>query len=125
MHIIVVEPFEGYRSLVCEYLATHLNDVTVMGVEFGESALERITARGTDLVITSYHLHGMTGLELIRVLRTQAPTTPVILLSGDVDLKLVAQTMGAAHFVWKSDGLHALLAAVQAVLPSDPDAAGP
>jgi DNA-binding response OmpR family regulator len=123
MHIIVVETFEGYRSLVCEYLAEHLGDVSVTGVEFGEGALELVAARGADLVITSHYLRGITGLELIRQLRTQAPALPVIMLSGDADLKLAAQAMGAARFVGKSDGMPALLAAVQAVLPSAPGAA--
>jgi DNA-binding NtrC family response regulator len=125
MHIIVVETYGGYRSLVCEYLAEYVSDVTVTGVEFGEAALELVAARSTDLVITSHHLRGITGLELIRQLHTQAPALPVIMLSGDPDLALAAHAMGAVRFVGKSDGLPALLAAVQAALPSAPGAAAP
>jgi DNA-binding response OmpR family regulator len=120
MHIIVVEPFEGYRSLVCEYLSEHLSDVTVTGLEFGKSALQLVAARGAGLVITSQYLHDMLGFTLIRALHTEVASIPVIMLSGDADLVSAALLAGAACFVWKCDGLHVLLAAVQAVIRSTP-----
>jgi CheY-like chemotaxis protein len=54
----------------------------------GADALEQFAAQPVDLVVTDYKMPRMDGLELISRLRGQAPTLPIVLLSG------FAETLG-------------------------------
>ena len=56
-----------------------------------------------DLVVTDYRMPGMNGAELIRKLREVRPATPIVLLSGMVDvLGLNEENTGADAVVAKN-----------------------
>jgi CheY-like chemotaxis protein len=54
----------------------------VLTATSGADALEQFAAHSIDLVVTDYKMPRMDGLELISRLRGQAPTLPIVLLSG-------------------------------------------
>ncbi|HEV2201919.1 MAG TPA: response regulator [Bryobacteraceae bacterium] len=57
----------------------------------GVDALEQFAAHRFDLVVTDYRMPRMDGLELIGRLRAQAPSLPIVLLSG------FAETLGMSE----------------------------
>ena len=66
-------------------------------------ALEQCAKTVFDVVITDYKMPRMNGVEFIRELRKQHPTTPVILISGFVDtLGFNEATTGADAVIQKS-----------------------
>lgn len=68
-----------------------------------EDALARARQSGFDLIITDYKMGSMTGVDLIKALRENQITTPVILLSGFVDaLGLDETNTGADMVIQKS-----------------------
>ena len=68
-----------------------------------QEALERLSERRFDLVITDYRLPSMTGAELIKRMRKQEIDSPIILLSGFVDaLGLDESNTGADIVLQKS-----------------------
>lgn len=61
----------------------------VWNVEFadsGQRALELLSGRAFDAVITDMRMPGMTGLELLAEVRQRFPTMKRIVLSGQTDL---------------------------------------
>ena len=67
------------------------------------AALEVFTADFFDLVVTDYRMPRMNGTDLIHKLREIRPSTPIVLVSGMVDvLGLNEQNTGADAVVAKS-----------------------
>ena len=76
---------------------------TVTTVATPQDALQLLSEREFDLVITDYRLPSMTGSELIKRMRKQEIDTPVILLSGFVEaLGLDESNTGADVVLQKS-----------------------
>jgi CheY-like chemotaxis protein len=65
--------------------------------ESGEQAVEVVTHRRIDIVLLDMHMHVMTGLDTIRVLKQMDRVRPCILITSDTndDLKRDAQEADA------------------------------
>ncbi len=102
---------EGYRVLVAAD---------------GERGLEIAREGGVDLLILDVMLPKLNGFELLRVLRAERHTMPVIMLSArgaEMD-KVMGLELGAEDYITKPFGLAELLARVKAVLRRDAIARG-
>ena len=89
----------------------------VVGAADGESALA--AARGRfDLILLDLMLPAMSGLEVLRALRADAVTTPVIIVSAKADEvdRVVGLKIGADDYVTKPFSRPELLARIEAVL---------
>lgn len=84
----------------------------------GEAALEAARNEGLDLVLLDVMLPGMSGVEVLRVLRREGVATPVIILSakGDEIDRVVGLKVGADDYVSKPFSRPELLARIEAVL---------
>src|SRR3989441_3125445 len=69
----------------------------------GRAALERVQARGVDLIVTDLRMPGLTGLELLRAAKAIRPDVDVILLTafGTVEEAVKAMKDGAYDFLTK------------------------
>jgi DNA-binding NtrC family response regulator len=69
----------------------------------GESALQRLKRVGFDLILCDLRLPGMSGLDLLKMVRKQSPWTEVILITAhsSVDSAVEAIQAGAFHYVIK------------------------
>ncbi len=77
----------------------------VQTAQDGASAYELFSQDQFALVVTDHKMPRMTGLELIQKIRSQAPDTLIILVSGFVDaLGLTEQSTGADVVISKSAG---------------------
>ena len=87
----------------------------VSGVTTGEQALARTAAAPPDLVLLDLGLPGMDGVEVLRRIRTFAPTLPVVVVSahGDDATKVRALDLGADDYVSKPFSVPELLARVR------------
>jgi DNA-binding response OmpR family regulator len=96
----------------------------------GEAALEAARNEQLDLILLDVMLPGMSGVEVLRVLRREGVTTPVIILSakGDEIDRVVGLKVGADDYVAKPFSRPELLARIEAVLrrhrrePDEPEA---
>jgi serine/threonine-protein kinase len=73
-------------------------------VDSGEAALEVMAKKRIDVIVTDQRMPGMTGTELLRVVRSLYPETVRMILTGylDVDLLLESVNTGlASRFVVK------------------------
>jgi two-component system, OmpR family, alkaline phosphatase synthesis response regulator PhoP len=95
----------------------------------GESALEAARNERLDLILLDVMLPGMSGIELLRALRRDGVSTPVIVLSakGDEIDRVVGLKVGADDYVSKPFSRPELLARIEAVLrrhrrePAEPE----
>lgn len=86
----------------------------VRSVGDGLSALTLARELLPDLVITDLHMPGLPGLDLIRRLRQDRPTLPVILMTSEGSEQVAIETLraGAADYLAKPFEAEQLLAAV-------------
>lgn len=92
----------------------------------GESGLSRAREGSIDLLILDVMLPKLNGFELLRMLRGERHTMPVIMLSArgaEMD-KVMGLELGAEDYITKPFGLAELLARVKAVLRRDAIARG-
>ena len=84
----------------------------------GEAALDAARNQRVDLVLLDVMLPGMSGVEVLRVLRRDGITTPVIILTakGDEVDRVVGLRVGADDYVTKPFSRPELLARIEAVL---------
>lgn len=77
-------------------------------------------------VISDIRMPGMSGIELVRKLKRQGTSSPVILITGHGDVALAVEAMkaGAADFLEKPFDDAALLVAIRAALDVRPSALG-
>jgi len=96
----------------------------------GERALQAARSDRHDLILLDVMLPGMSGVEVLRVLRREGVATPVIILSakGDEIDRVVGLKVGADDYVAKPFSRPELLARIEAVLrrrrrePDEPEA---
>lgn len=95
------------RSLRRRYAVTALAD--------GAEAAEVLKQESFDVVLTDVRLEGVTGLELLRLLRSGNRDTPVILMTGlpELDDALEAMDLGAVTYMRKPFDRAALEAALE------------
>jgi two-component system alkaline phosphatase synthesis response regulator PhoP len=84
----------------------------------GEAALEAARSDRLDLILLDVMLPGMSGVEVLRVLRREGVATPVIILSakGDEIDRVVGLKVGADDYIAKPFSRPELLARIEAVL---------
>ena len=117
--ILIVEDDESISLGLRMNLEAEGYDVQVAAD--GEDGLARAAAGGVDLVILDVMLPKVNGFEVVRKLRAQQLTLPVIMLSArgaEMD-KVMGLELGAEDYITKPFGLAELLARVKAVLRRD------
>ncbi len=84
--------------------------LTVRAAEDAESALAALGDGPVGVVLSDVKMPGMSGLDLLKMLKERAPDLDVILMTAYDDLPLVAEAMkeGAADFLVKPLDLHRL-----------------
>jgi two-component system, OmpR family, alkaline phosphatase synthesis response regulator PhoP len=114
--ILVVEDDRTLRQALAFNLGREGYEVT--SVADGEAALDRARNGRPDLILLDMMLPGMSGIEVLRVLRRDGIGTPVIVLSakGDEIDRVVGLKVGADDYVAKPFSRPELLARIEAVL---------
>ncbi len=77
----------------------------------GEQAVDTIARQAFDVVLSDIHMPGLSGLALLREVRSRDQDVPVILITGDPSLTtaMEAISLGAMHYLAKpTDSAHLL-----------------
>ncbi|MHB2208017.1 response regulator FixJ [Methylobacterium sp. CM6257] len=114
--IHVVDDDPAMRESIAFLLDTAGFEVAVY--ETGIELLDGLTKPGRDGVLTDIRLPGIDGLELLRRLRGNGYTLPVVMMTGhgDVALAVEAIKLGACDFIEKPFEDEVLLHALHAAL---------
>lgn len=115
-HIVIVEDDPSITVGLRMNLEAEGYRVTV--ADEGEAGLAAARVDGVDLVVLDVMLPHVNGLEILRLLRKEGRTMPIIVLSArsaEVD-KVMGLELGAEDYVTKPFGLVEFLARVRAAL---------
>jgi two-component system alkaline phosphatase synthesis response regulator PhoP len=114
--LLVVEDDATLRQALRFNLAREGYEVGV--ATNGPEALEAVRGRRPDLVLLDVMLPGMSGVEVLRVMRQEGIDTPVIIVSAKTEEldRVVGLKVGADDYVTKPFSRPELLARIEAVL---------
>lgn len=98
--ILVADDEAAQRQLMRAVLE---KDFAVVAAANGEEARQLLTQRKFDLVITDERMPAMSGSELLRWMKENAPETPVVVLTafGSIQTAVEAIKLGAADYLTK------------------------
>jgi two-component system chemotaxis response regulator CheY len=117
--VLVVDDQKSMRGLV-RFALLQMGMETVDGAESGEEAIKKLTQVRYDLIITDLHMGGISGLGLLKAIRSHPVlrSTPVIMATSETSSDTVrqAKTAGVDAFILKPVEPNALQARVKSVL---------
>ena len=125
-HVLVVEDDAPMRHLIGRLLRE--NGFRATGVRDGREMRETLRHAEVDLVLLDVMLPGESGLDLLRELRREQTSLPVVMVTakGAEADRVLGLELGADDYLPKPFGRRELLARVRAVLRrARPTAAGP
>jgi len=99
--ILIVDDEEAAREMLS--VALQREGYASEAVESAEDALEQLKNNRFDLVITDVHMSGMSGIELLKKIKTLSPDTIVIVVTafGNSEITIDAISAGAFDFISK------------------------
>ncbi len=114
--VLVVDDTQVERKIAAAYLKGENFDVQF--AENGRQALEIISDRPPDLVLTDLVMPEIDGLELVSRIRREHSTIPVVLMTamGNEETALQALKAGAASYIPKQSLQKHLVQTIQSVL---------
>jgi DNA-binding NtrC family response regulator len=116
--ILVVDDDEAVGKVLAALLTQSGHKSTWVGS--AEAALATLEKKAFDLVISDVRMPGLSGLELLKLLRQRSPDLPVVLLTahGTVQMAVEAMREGAADFLLKPFNRDEVLFVVKKCLSS-------
>lgn len=116
MHILVIEDEPKIARAVAEGLGAAGYEVTVAAT--GEDGFFQLVAQPCDLVILDWMLPGRDGIEILKTIRKEGRTTPVLLLTArdTVEDRVQGLDAGADDYLVKPFAFPELAARVRALL---------
>jgi CheY-like chemotaxis protein len=114
--ILVVEDNRDTREMLVTLLEQE--GFSVIEAEDGRAGLAQAIDDGPDLILTDLHMSGLTGIDLIRRLRTQPRLEglPILVLTASPDLADDATLAGANYVLIKPVSLDTLIGHVRRLL---------
>ena len=117
LRVLVVDDEPTIRStlsLVLNELGYHARSA-----EDGFAALYEIRDATPDILISDLHMQGMSGFELLSIVRRRFPKIPVLAMSGAFGGNAVPYGVPADAFYRKGDGIDSLLKSLNFLAQND------
>lgn len=115
--LLLVDDEEAIRMIYREEFES--DGYEVVTAADGPSGLQCFRSTHPDLVILDIHMPGMNGVEVLRLMKMENATIPVILSSAFQDYKRDLGTWAADDYVVKSGNLDDLKNTVRRLLKSE------
>ncbi len=114
--ILVIDDEVSVRDLLLRVLADAGHEV--VAVETGEAALMKLAKQPFDLLVVDKNLPGMSGLDVLRLVRTHYPRLRAMLITAfpSPEAEATAQDLGVHGYVTKPFGIVTIVSAVDAAI---------
>ncbi|WDE00487.1 sigma-54-dependent transcriptional regulator [Thalassomonas actiniarum] len=115
--LLVVEDDAGLREALVDTLL--LAGYQCLEAESGEAALLQLKSQHIDLVVSDVNMGGMSGLSLLKSIKSNYPNMPVLLMTayGTIDDAVQAMKDGACNYMAKPFAPEVLLNMVSQYVP--------
>ncbi len=115
--ILVVEDDAGLREALVDTLS--LGGYQCVEAESGEQALLQLKNHQVDIVVSDVQMGGMSGLSLLKSIKSQQANLPVLLMTayGTIDDAVQAMQDGACNYIAKPFAPQVLLNMVSQYIP--------
>lgn len=113
IRLLLVDDNEDQAFIAMEALSED-GRIEVTDVNSGQACLDCLNQSTYDLVILDYSMPQMTGMEVLRKMRSNGIDVPVIMVTGYGDERVAVEAMklGAADYIIKSGHYHELLPSI-------------
>ena len=118
-HILIVDDDQQLRQVLTRIVKRTWTDATIVQAAHGAEALSLIAQQHPNLIITDYHMPVMHGLALVRTLRAQGTTMPILALSSEPSVGQGILDAGADAFLTKPLALGTFRQTLRTLLPDD------
>ena len=107
--ILVVDDDANQRMMLATYLDNH--GFKSYEASNGKEALDVMSSQTVELVVTDVQMPGMSGLELMKEIRENNPTLPILIITayGDIKEAVAAVKDGALSYLQKPIDLEELI----------------
>jgi len=114
--ILIVDDEAGIVRLLAELLRDA--GYACLGCHSSIEALHLISTQRFNLVLSDVHMPGIDGMELLRLVRKEHPQLPVVIVTGEGDIRIGVQAMkaGAYDYLLKPLNLGAVIVSVKQVI---------
>jgi putative nucleotidyltransferase with HDIG domain len=114
--ILIVDDEAGVVKLLAEILRDA--GYTCLGCHSSIEALHLISTQRFNMVLSDVHMPGIDGMELLRLVRREHPQLPVVMVTGEGDIRIGVQAMkeGAYDYLLKPLNLGAVIVSVKQVM---------
>ena len=111
--ILLVDDEDAVRRSLRKALARE--NVEIQEARSGEEALQLLSRKPFDLVLTDIRMGGMSGLDLLAAIRDHCPDTVVVLLTGYASVESAVEALreGAQDYLIKPVSIEELRATIQ------------
>ena len=118
MKILIVDDHTIFREGLKRILSDDFKGVTFGDAGNATEALEQVWKKKWDLVLLDITMHGRTGLDVLKEIRSSASTLPVLILSGHPEEQYAVRVLraGAAGYLTKESASRELSNAVRKLL---------
>jgi two-component system response regulator GlrR len=103
LHLLVTDDDLDKRMLLSRALAREFPHASIFECHSGQEALEYFAANHVDAIITDHNMQPVDGIALIRELRRQGATLPIIMVSGHDEVADQAKAAGVDLFLGTLD----------------------
>jgi two-component system, NarL family, invasion response regulator UvrY len=111
MKILIVDDHAIFRDGLRRILSDEFKAATFGDASNATEALDRVWKEKWDLVLLDITMHGRTGLDVLKEIRSSASDLPVLILSGHPEEQYVVRVLraGAAGYLTKESASHELM----------------
>ena len=115
-HVLIIDDEPTVSEILFRVVAMHAPSAIITVLLSATLALPMLRAHEVDLLITDNTMPGLSGLELICILRAEGATYPIVLITADTDLPPLQDT-GATAIIEKPFRLATVRAELARLLP--------
>jgi DNA-binding NtrC family response regulator len=95
VNILIVDDEESVRAGLA--YALRGTGYRLRSADSGETALALLREEPADIVLSDHRMPGMSGLELLEVVRNRYPDTVCIMLTGHADLEMAVEAINGGE----------------------------
>jgi two-component system cell cycle response regulator CtrA len=116
MHVLLIEDNKAVADMIT--LVLEGKGFNLTAAECGEDGIDLARSYTYDIIVLDLHLPDISGIQVLKALRSAAIATPVLVLSGNmvIDAKVNALRIGADDYLTKPFHKDELIARLYAVV---------